>query len=196
MIKVNVNQIGTEQVINPDIWVDNEWVFPAEMNAVKSNAVQFKNNPASTVNFNPSTVASLVVIDIFNNQIFNEDSTLFQKIDDFQLKLNEAGLYEVSVNLALKLSTPSKNSLVFNYIYFNIDSTLASANVSTMVPQNNPSNVNIGGRFPFGTTSYINATTGQISTLHSRRGQNGDSHNGTVNFDHLSLSSVTIVKLK
>lgn len=178
------------------VWYVNEWVIPAMLGKDKAKTVKFNNSNSSTTNFNPATVANPVNIDIFSALVFNDDPLLFEKLNDYQIRINKAGLYLISVNLALKQNPAVNNSLLYDYIHFNLDGTLASANISTLVPQNNPANVDISGRFVFESTSYIYTTAGQILTLQSTRGQDGTSYNGNVNFDTVSLSSVTIIKLQ
>lgn len=178
------------------VWYANEWVIPAMVGKEKAKAVKFNNSSSSTTNFNPATVASPVNIDIFNSIVFNDDSAIFEKIDDYQIRINASGLYLVSANLALKQNPAVNNSLLYDYIHFNLNGTLASANISTLVTQNNPTNVNVDGRFVFESTSYIYATAGQVLTLQSTRGQDGTNYNGIVSFDTVSLSSVTIIKLQ
>lgn len=179
------------------VWNNTEWVFPANLRPEdKEKAVKYTNPAASTTNFNPGTVASPVGIDIFGTEVFNDDSSIFERIDNYQLKIKSAGLYLVSINLALKQNPAEDQSKLCDYIYCNLDGALTSAKISTLVPQYNPSKVNIYGRFAFGSNSYFNATAGQILTLNSARYEDGPNYNGTVNYDGVSLSSITIIKIK
>ncbi|MGG5210027.1 hypothetical protein ACQWU4_13940 [Chryseobacterium sp. MIQD13] len=178
------------------VWMNNKWNFPAELGTAESKAVKFASSPASTTNFNPATVASPVGIDIFNSAVFNDDAAMFEKIDDYQLKINQSGLYLVSLNLALKQAPAVDQSRLSDYIYFNLNGNLASAKVITLVPQYNPGDINIGGRFAFGLNSYIQVTAGSVLTLRSQRYKDGADYNGILNFDGVSTSSVTIVKIQ
>lgn len=177
-------------------WMENKWNFPAEIGTTKSKAIKFANSASSTTNFNPSTVAAPVSIDIFNTEIFNDDSSVFERVNDYQLRIKQSGLYLISLNLALRQNPAVDNSRLSDYLYFNLDGNLASSKIITLVPQYDPDNVNINGRFAFGSNSYINATANQILTLHSARYKDGTNYNGTVNFDTVSLSSVTIIKIQ
>ncbi|WP_312300538.1 hypothetical protein [Chryseobacterium sp.] len=179
------------------IWVNNEWVFPASLGTKTTvKAVKFNNLSSSTTNFNPPTVGSPVNIDVFGSVVFNDDPSVFEKLNNYQVRINAPGLYLVSANLALRQSPAVEESELHDYIHFNLDGVLASSNISTVVPQYNPSDININGRFAFGSTSYIYANAGQILTLQSTRGADGSNYNGTVIFDAASLSSVTIIKLQ
>lgn len=189
---------GVQSVIpSVYVWDGAEWVFPAAIGRTKSQVIKFSNSPTSTMNFNPVSVASPVGIDIFNSVVFNSDTSgsVYEKLGDYQLRIKQDGLYLVSANLALKQSPAVDNSRVSDYIYFNLDGNLASAKIITLVPQYDPSDVNINGRFAFGSNSYINAKAGQILTMHSARYKDGTNYNGTVNYDTTSLSSVTVIKI-
>lgn len=177
-------------------WNNNEWVYPSTMGEPKGKAVKFTNSASTTTNFNSATMASPTNIDIFNTLSFNDDTSIFEKVNDYQLKLKQAGLYLISANLALKQNPATQGSEVYDYIYFNLDGNLASSSIATLPPQYNPSRININGRFAFGSNSYVYSNAGQILTLHSKRWKDGSSYNGTVNFDATSLSSVTVIKLK
>ncbi|SIQ31412.1 hypothetical protein SAMN05880574_11011 [Chryseobacterium sp. RU37D] len=190
---------GTDETaIFPGIyqWNNGEWIYPSSLGEPKAKAVKFTNSSASTTNFNSANTTISSGIDIFNTLVFNDDPTIFEKIDNYQLKVKQSGLYLISVNLALKQNPASEDSEVYDYIYFNLDGALASSNIATLPPQYNPGRININGRFAFGSNSYIYANAGQILTLQSKRWKDGSNYNGTINFDANSLSSVTIIKLK
>ncbi|REC59220.1 hypothetical protein DRF65_27210 [Chryseobacterium pennae] len=178
------------------VWINNKWNFPGEVGRTQSKAVQYTNDASSLTNFNPSFVSTPLNIDIFGTEVFNDDNAIFEKINANQLRIKKAGLYLVSLNLALKQNPAIKNSRLSDYIYFNLDNTLASSKIVTLVPQYDPTKVNIEGRFTFGSNSYINAKDGQILTLNSQRYKDGVNYNGIVNYDDVSLSSVTIIKLQ
>ncbi|SDR09431.1 hypothetical protein SAMN05421664_3513 [Chryseobacterium soldanellicola] len=177
-------------------WNNGEWIYPSSLGEPKAKAVKFSNSASSTTNFNSATIAAPTNIDIFNTLSFNDDTNIFQKINDYQLKIKQAGLYLVSVNLALKQSPAAQASEVYDYIYFNLDGNLASSSIATLPPQYDPGKININGRFAFSSNSYVYANAGQILTLHSKRWRDGSAYNGTVNFDTTTPSSVTIIKLK
>lgn len=178
------------------IWMGNKWNFPAEIGMVKSKAVKYTNSASSTTNFNPATVSEPVNIDIFNTEVFNDDPSIFEKINDYQLRIKEPGLYLISLNLALRQNPAVDNSRLSDYLYFNLDGNLASSKIITLVPQYDPDNIDINGRFAFGSNSYINVSANQILTLQSSRYKDGANYNGTVNFDTVSLSSLTIIKIQ
>ncbi|MFS4428059.1 hypothetical protein [Chryseobacterium sp. GVT01B] len=187
---------GTTAVIpGVYIWINNRWIIPAAVGTtINTKAAKFNNLSSSTTNFNPNLVSTPVNIDIFSSTAFNDDPVVIEKLNNYQVRLNASGLYLVSANLALRQNPAAEDSEVQDYIHFNLDGVLASSNISTVVPQNNPSDINTSGRFAFGSISYIYATAGQVLTLQSTRAANGT--NGTVNFDGVSLSSVTIIKLQ
>lgn len=178
------------------VWLDSEWVFPASIGTkAVVKAAKFNNLSSSITNFNPFSVASPINIDMFGSTVFNDDPLIFEKLNNYQIRINEPGLYLVNANLALRQNPAVEESELHDYIHFNLDGVLASSNISTVVPQYNPSDININGRFAFGSISYIYANAGQILSLQSTRGRDGSNYNGTVNFDPVSLSSVTIIKL-
>ncbi|NML72460.1 hypothetical protein HHL23_22165 [Chryseobacterium sp. RP-3-3] len=176
------------------VWKLDRWYIPAEITSAKS--VKFSNSSTNTNNFNPATVAAPAGIDIFNTAVFNDDTAIYEKINNYQLRIKQSGLYLVSANLALKQDPAVDNSRLSNYIYFNLNGSLASAKVITLVPQYDPRDVDIDGRFAFGLNSYMNVTAGSILTLHSQRYKNGTNYNGIINFDNASLSSVVVVKIQ
>ncbi|MDQ1096908.1 MULTISPECIES: hypothetical protein [Chryseobacterium] len=178
------------------VWANNQWNLPAELNSTKAKAVKFNNLPSSTTNFNPGTTTQTVTIDIFGTQVFNDDPSIFEKVTDNSLLIKQTGLYLISVNLALKQNPAVDQSRVADYLYFNVNSNLASAKIITLVPQYNPSRVNINGRFAFGSNSYAYISSGDTLTFLSQRYKNGTNYNGTVNFDNTSLSSITIIKIQ
>lgn len=195
----NTVRAGTgNNIVIPGVyaWVNNKWIIPSTIGVTRSKAIKFTNSLSNTTNFNPSTVATPVTIDIYNNEKFNDDPSIFERIDDYKLKIKKAGLYIVSVNLALKQNPAKDESRLSNYIYFNLDGILVSAKIITLVPQYNPSSVNIDGRFAFNSNSYIKVEAGQILTLHSQRYKDGTRYDGVLNFDNTSPSSVTVIKIQ
>jgi len=190
-----------DQIVIPGIyiWKDGKWYFPAELAELdeeKNVAVKFNNNPLSVTNFNPNQVSTPKQIDIFNTVEFNDDNAIFEKIDNFQLRIKKNGLYLVSLNLALKQTPPKEDSRLSNYIYMNLNGNLASSKIITLVPQYNPTDVNVNGRFAFGSNSYINAKSGDVLTLMSQRYKDGTNYDGILNYDPLTNSSITLIKIK
>jgi hypothetical protein len=199
LIIFNTATAGTGDVAvfpGPYVWANNQWNVPAELNTAKAKAVKFTNPAGSITNFNPATTALPTSVDIFGTQIFNDDNSIFEKLTDYSLLIKQAGLYLISINLALKQNPAVNQSRLADYLYFNVNGSLASAKVITLVPQYNPANVNINGRFAFSSNSYAYITPGAILTFLSQRYKDGVNYNGTVNFDNASLSSITIIKIQ
>lgn len=177
-------------------WYNGEWLYPSSMGEPRAKAVKFTNSSSSTTNFNSASASSPANIDIFNTPSFNDDPNIFEKVNNYQLRIKQTGLYLISLNLALRQNPAMEDSEVYDYIYFNLNGSLASSSISTLPPQYDPSRINISGRFAFSSNSYVYANAGQILTLQSKRWKDGSTYNGTVNYDSNSLSSVTIIKLK
>ncbi len=188
--------------VSPGIyqWYNGGWYYPAELGSAVAKAVKYNNSTSrcsdNNDNFNSASISSPNTIEIFGEQIFNDDTGIFEKVSDSKLKLKQAGLYLVSLSLALRQDPQQENSQVYDYIYFNLNNILASPSIAAKTPQADPSEVNINGKFAFVMNTYIIATAGQILTLQSKRWKDGSNYDGTINFDPNSLSSVTIVKLK
>lgn len=180
----------------PYVWANNQWNIPAELNITKAKAVKFTNPVSSSTNLNPGTTALPATIDIFGTQVFNDDNSIFEKVTDYSLLIKQTGLYLISVNLALKQNPAVDQSRLADYLYFNVNGSLASAKVITLVPQYNPARVNINGRFAFGSNSYAYISSGAVLTFLSQRYKDGSNYNGTVNFDNTSLSSITVIKIQ
>ncbi len=200
VFNIATNGTGSKRVF-PDlyIWYNNKWTAPAAIQPTYF-AAQYQNPSTSTTNFNPSSagIANQVTIDIFGTEVFNDDSDIFERVSDYQLKLKKSGLYLISLNMALKQSPPIEDSRVHDYIQFYLDNTLASSSISTLVPQYRPDRVSSEGRFAFGLYTYILVQNdNQLLTLTSKRMKDGSNYNGNVYFEGPNnLSSVTILKIK
>ena len=68
-----------------------------EIDAEIGQSVKFRNT-STTQNLNSS---SAIEVDIFGNPTWNDNGTLYAKVDDSDLSINSAGRYEVNVNLSL-----------------------------------------------------------------------------------------------
>ncbi len=183
--------------VSPDLyaWFDGKWITPANINKAQDVAVQFHNVQGNTTNINPSNLNTKIAIPIFGTQAFNDDTSVFERINATSLRIKKSGVYLLSANLALRQNPAVHNSRLSAYISFEIGGQLASSKLVTLAPQYNPSNVNINGRFGFILSAYADVTAGQVLTLVSERYKSGSNYDGTVYFDSTSLSSVTIVKI-
>jgi hypothetical protein len=153
---VTIDDIDSNEFLMPGvyIWKDNKWSTVAKMGVPERKVAKFTSPAGSTTNFNPTT-ATPVTVDIFGAEVFNDSAGTFEKLSDTQLRINETGLYQVSVNLALRQNPQVVDSSVCNYIYLNLDTNLASSRVPTLVPQYDPNDIGINGRFAFGLNTYI-----------------------------------------
>lgn len=177
------------------VWEDGRWKFPTNIKKDSDVVVKFTNSSTNATNLNPPNTSTKVDIPIFDNELFNDDSDVFERINSTSVMIKKSGLYLISTNLALRQSPAVEDSRLSDYIYFSVDNNLASSKIITLVPQYDPDDVNINGRFAFGLNAYSNINAGQILTLKSERYKNGSNYNGTLIFDSTSFSSITIIKI-
>lgn len=158
------------------------------------------NNAKSTsdlnVNWNPSSTSSPLNVSIFGNAEFNDDSTLFEKIDNNSIKINEVGTYLVVTNLGLQLfPIDTRYSTIEIYFNYALNGNVASSKVLSRVPQQYTS-VYVDGRFFFKLSDYVNVTTpGQILTLQAWR-NNTFPNDQFIRYDANVNSSIVIQKLR
>jgi hypothetical protein len=181
-------------------WDVNQWKRPVEYSS--KPVIQFTQPVVSTANFNTSAGEFL---DIFNTQKFSYDgaSTAFTKVSNTELRVEEAGLYQVTINLALKEAVPVQNSVMEFYVALFLDNTEVDRVLSRVPQWRENVNSNMNGRFQIAFTAYVQASSNQTLRLKSTRFNTTNTAvalargvAGAANFDAPNTSSITILKLK
>ncbi|PTX61625.1 hypothetical protein C8N46_104268 [Kordia periserrulae] len=145
-----------------------------------SKTTKFSNNSTST-NFNTS---GGVDIDIFNSLQWNEDTALYNKINNTQLEILETGLYRVTCNLSLVTSD------IERYIYtsLRLDTTDVGDRIHGVGPEDSGGN----DKFSIHFSQIIQINAGQILKLRSYR----DGSSATITFDSLGTSSILVERVR
>lgn len=159
-------------------WDGFEWRAIADTKINKT--IKFRNNSTS-VNF--STVGG-VYIDIFNTVDWNEESTLFQKINNTDLRISEAGLYEITGNFSLR----SSDIEVYLNMRLNVNGTDVGEKIRGIAPEDSGSN----GQFSIHFTQYLVLNENDILRFRSYR--DGDST--IINFDSIGTSSLVVKRIR
>ncbi len=145
-----------------------------------NRTVKFRNNNTST-NFSNS---SGVNVDIFNSLQWNEDTSIFNKINNTTLQILEPGYYEVNVNLSLFTSSVERY-LDLNLRINGVDSTEV---VHALAPEDGGSDE----RFSVNFTQTVFIDRNQTLNLRSTR----VGSSATITFSSAQSSSITIKKLR
>jgi hypothetical protein len=177
--------------------VHSKWIFPASLDFTPYIVAQYRNTLNDATNFNASIADTSVKMGIFSTEVFNDDNTVFQRLGSTDLRILKPGIYSVSLNFALRQNPQVKDSRLHTYIQPRLNSTVIGAGISTLVPQYDPSQIDIDGRFAFGLTAYFNVTSPSTLSIISTRQEDGNNYSGTLIFDSIggNLSSITILKL-
>ncbi len=187
------------------LWEVDQWKRPVEYSS--QPIIQFTQPVSgSTTNFNSS---SGVFVDIFDTEkfSFDEASTAFTKVSNTELRINEAGLYQVTINLALREVIPTQNSVMEFYVALMLNNTEIDRILSRVPQWRENVGSSMNGRFQMTLTAYVQATANQILRLKSTKFNTASTTaaithgvNGTAIFDSSSLapnpSSITILRLK
>lgn len=181
-------------------WLNNKWVRPSQGEVALQPIIQYTKSVVTPIlNFNSLL---LTPIDIFATEKFSYDAaTAYTKLTNSTLRFNEAGTYEVTLNLALRESNlltgeSTQNNNIEFYVYVYLDG-VEQKRVLSRVPQwRYGDGSDINGRFDMAFNTYITANAGQILTVRTMRYNTASSGGGTVYFDSSTNSSVTVIKLK
>lgn len=159
-------------------WDGVEWrsIYDTKLN----KTVKYTNNSVST-NFNTS---GGVDIDIFNSQQWNEEPTLYNKINNTQLQIQESGLYTITCNLSLNSDDLER--------YLVLRLRLGLTDVGDRIYGLAPEDSGNGGDFSIHFTQTIYITAGQILKLRSYR----DGSSANIRFDSLGTSSITVQRIR
>ncbi|MFI0425797.1 MAG: hypothetical protein ACH34V_02465 [Flavobacterium sp.] len=159
-------------------WDGIEWRAIADTKINKT--VKFRNN-STTTNFSTS---GGVYVDIFNTVDWNEETTLFQKINNTDLRITETGLYEVTCNLSLDCSSIER----YLNLRLNINGVDTGENIRGLAPEDSGSN----GTFSVHFTQYMVINANDVLRLRSYR----DGSSATITFDALGTSSIVIKRIR
>ena len=159
-------------------WDGLEWRAIADTKINKT--VKFRNNTTS-INF---STAGGVYVDIFNTVDWNEETTLFQKINNTDLRITETGLYEVTCNLSLDCSNIER----YLNLRLNINGVDTGENIRGIAPEDSGSN----GTFSVHFTQYLVINTNDVLRLRSYR----DGSSATISFDANGTSSLVVKRIR
>jgi len=159
-------------------WDGLEWRAIADTKINKT--VKFRNNTTS-INF---STAGGVYVDIFNTVDWNEETTLFQKINNTDLRITETGLYEVTCNLSLDCSNIER----YLNLRLNINGVDTGENIRGIAPEDSGSN----GTFSVHFTQYLVINTNDVLRLRSYR----DGSSATITFDANGTSSLVVKRIR
>ncbi|OAB79662.1 hypothetical protein [Cochleicola gelatinilyticus] len=163
-------------------WDVNQW---RNINDTKVNrTVKFSNASTSlNTDFNSSSTTG-TRIDIFGTQRWNEDTTLYQFINDEQVRILDSGYYEVTVNLSLNSDRIER----YIELRLQLNGTSTGDRVYGVAPEDSGN----GGDFSIHFTQTIQINANQILSLRSFRRGDDD----PINFKDTGTSSITIRKIR
>lgn len=199
VFNTKTNGVGANKVFRGFYeWYNNAWRMPITITSTYKVA-KFLNNPAETTNWFPASTAasSLLNVSLFASTDFNDDSTLFERIDDKSVRINEVGTYIITTNIGFQLmpinTTYSTIEIYFNYA---LDGVIASSRILSRVPQQY-GNVLVDGRFFYNLTDYVTVTKpGEILTLQASRNNPTASVTQQIVYDKGVSSSIVLQKLR
>lgn len=159
-------------------WDGIEWRAIADTKINKT--VKFING-ASVTNF---STAGGVYVDVFGVPVWNEETTLFEKVSATELRIRETGLYEVTCNLSLSCSTIER--------YLNIRLNINGVDIGEKIRGVAPEDSGSSGEFSIHFTQYMIINANDILRLHSYR----DGSSATINFDSVGTSSIVVKRIR
>ncbi len=163
-------------------WDTDQW---RNINDTKVNrTVKYSNSSTSlTTNFNASTTTG-TRIDIFGILRWNEDTSIYQRINDEQMRILSTGYYEVIVNLSLN----SEDVERYIELWLQINGTSTGDRIYGIAPEDSGN----GGDFSIHFTQIIQINANDILSLRSFR--RGSSDN--ILFKNTGTSSLSIRKIR
>lgn len=164
----------------PGFYYWDGFVWRAIADTKINKTIKCRNNTTS-VNFSNATG---VYIDIFNTVDWNEETTLFQKINNTDLRITEAGLYEITGNFSLRASDIE----VYLNMRLNINGTDVGDKIRGVAPEDSGSN----GQFSIHFTQYLVLNANDILRFRSYR----DGGSTTINFDTNGTSSLVVKRIR
>ncbi|MFK7749988.1 MAG: hypothetical protein AB8B65_16460 [Kordia sp.] len=139
----------------PGFYYWDGWQWRNVNDTKENRTVKFTNN-STTVNFN--TLGG-VNIDIFNSLNWNEDNSLYQKINNTDLRILETGYYQISCNLALNADSIEQ--------YIELRLRLNTTDVGDKIFGLSPEDSGNGGDFSIHFTQTILVNANDILRLRS-----------------------------
>lgn len=199
VFNTKINGTGTNKVFRGFYeWYNNAWRMPISVTSTYKVA-KFLNNPNETTNWLPvsTTSSSTLNITLFASTDFNDDSTLYERIDDNSIRINEVGTYVITTNIGFQLLPINTTySTIEIYLNYALDGVIASSRVLSRVPQQY-GNVFVDGRFFYNLTDYITVTKpGEILTLQASRNNPVTSTTQQIVYDRGVSSSIVLQKLR
>lgn len=138
-------------------------------------------NATTTTNFSTS---GGVYVDIFGVEAWNEESTVFQRINTTDLRILETGLYEVTCNLTLDCSNIER--------YLNIRLNLNGLDVGEKIRGIAPEDSGSDGTFSIHFTQYLVINANDVLRLRSYR----DGSAATITFAGISSSGIIVKRIR
>lgn len=164
-------------------WDNTVWRPIADTGINKT--AKFRNNTTNLDLSSDTGDGVGVFADIFNTNDWNEEPTLFEKLSNTQLRVNQSGLYEVTVNLYLRSSNVER----YMNIRLNVNGTDVNEPVKALGPEDSGSSNN---SFSVNFTQYIILNASDVLRLNCIR----DGSNATIVFDAVQTSSLVIKRLR
>lgn len=197
IFNTKINGYGVNKVFRGYYeWYNNAWKPLIPYSTINSVA-KFLNNPNETTNWHPAStgINSSLNVSLFSSTDFNDDTTLYERIDDSSIKINEVGTYAVTTNIGFQLMPiNTRNSTIEIYFNYTLDGVIASSRVLSRVPQQETL---INGRFFYNLIDYITVTKpGEVLTLQASRNNPYNSGSQQIIYDKDVSSSIVIQKLR
>lgn len=149
-----------------------------------NRTTKFSNN-TTTLDFSSDSGSGTgVTVDIFGSQQWNEDTSIFNRLNSYDLQILEPGYYEVTTNLYLHTDD------IERYLKFRLrlNSTDVGDVIAAIGPEDSGSDRTFSAKF----TQVIFINRNDILRLRSYR----DGSNATINFASLGTSSISVKKLR
>lgn len=164
-------------------WDTTVWRSIADTNINKT--AKFRNNTTSLDLSSDTASGAGVFADIFNTNDWNEEPTLFEKLSNTELRVNQSGLYEITCNFYLRCNTVER----YMNIRLNVNGTDVNEPVKAMAPEDGGSSNN---SFSVNFTQYIILNASDVLRINCVR----DGSNATITFDANQTSSIVIKRLR
>lgn len=146
-----------------------------------NKTAKFRNN-TTTFNF---SAASGDNADIFNTIDWNEEPTLFSKLDNTSLQITESGLYEITCNFYLSSSNVERYLL----IRINVNGTDVNEPIKALAPEDSGSTNN---SFSVNFTQFVVLNANDVLRIRSYR----DGSSATINFNGNQSSSIVVKRIR
>lgn len=164
-------------------WDTTVWRSIGDTNINKT--AKFRNN-TTTLDLSSDTGSGTgVFADIFNTNDWNEEPTLFEKLDNTRLRINQSGLYEITVNLFLRSDDIER----YLNIRINVNGVNVNEPIKAMAPKDSGSSNN---SFSTNFTHFVVLNAADVLRLNCIR----DGSNATITFDSNQTSSIVIKRLR